>query len=158
MSAVGGTNIHEGAIWGWRVLSPTAPFTEAREYGTATSKVMILMTDGENFHSAYSNINGSYYYGAYAYPYNLRLGAMGLTTIMLEALMDARTVEACNNAKAAGIVIYTIGLSPPNNTTINMLRNCSSGTGFAYFPTKPSELNQVFTDIAAQLATLRLAR
>ena len=90
-----------------------------------------------------------------------RTGAL-LTSLLLvfsaSALMDARTLETCTNAKAAGVIIYTIGLSPPNNTTINMLRNCASGADYAYFPTKASELSSVFEEIAAQLAVLRLAR
>ena len=33
--AKGGTNILEGLMWGWRVLSPEAPFTEGRAYNDA---------------------------------------------------------------------------------------------------------------------------
>jgi hypothetical protein len=76
--------------------------------------------------------------------------------------MDTRTVAACNNAKAAGIKVYTIGLataSTSNQTKVEtMLRNCSSGTGYYYFPTSSSQLTSVFQDIANQLSKLRLAR
>ena len=36
-------------MWGWRVLSPTAPFTEGRAYtANDNKKILVLMTDGEN--------------------------------------------------------------------------------------------------------------
>jgi hypothetical protein len=47
----GGTNQAEGLAWGWRVLSPSAPFTEGRPYNDPSDpvrKVIVLMTDGEN--------------------------------------------------------------------------------------------------------------
>lgn len=78
MQAEGGTNIHEGAVWGFRVLSPGAPFTEGGAYGEAVSKVMIIMTDGENTdynlsthcNAAMRNLNGKCYDSAYGFPYN----------------------------------------------------------------------------------------
>ena len=47
----GGTNQAEGLAWGWRVLSPTAPFTEGVAFNGARDnvrKVIVLMSDGEN--------------------------------------------------------------------------------------------------------------
>jgi len=158
MVASGGTNIHLGAAWGFRALSPTEPFTQGRPYDQATAKVMILMTDGENTTYAANNMNGAYYYTAYGYPYNRRLGAPGWSTSALRAEMNVRTLEACANAKAAGITVYTIGLNPPNSTTRNMLKNCASSEANAYFPSQPSELNSVFTAIANQLSALRLSQ
>jgi hypothetical protein len=46
--------------------------------------------------------------------------------------------------------------NPTTNT--NLLKNCSSGTGYWYFPTAASELTTVFQDIANQLSNLRLAK
>jgi hypothetical protein len=82
MVASGGTNIHEGTAWGFRTLSPGEPFPEGNPYEEATSKIMIVMTDGEN--TAYNipqattnycadtlrTFNGSCYYSAYGFPYN----------------------------------------------------------------------------------------
>lgn len=168
MTADGGTNIHEATAWGFRVLSPTAPFTEGRNYETATSKVIILMTDGENTYWGIDrrydpygspNMNGTYYYMPYGYLWNGRLGTYGVDDQdSMPTLMNARTLETCANAKAEGIKIYTIGLDPPNSTTQTMLENCSSGAGYHYFPTDASELDAVFTEIANQLASLRLAQ
>jgi Flp pilus assembly protein TadG len=162
MASQGGTNIHAGTIWGFHVLSPTEPFTQAKEYDAATSKVMIVMTDGENTAYKSSNMNGSSYYSYYGYPWNQRMGTTSWTDAQLETEMDTRLVTTCTNAKAAGIVVYTIGLATSetsNQTKVEtMLKNCSSGTGYYYFPAAASELEGVFEEIASQLANLRLAR
>lgn len=158
----GGTNIHAGVEWGFRVLSPTEPFAQGLEYSNATSKVMIVMTDGENTAYPTSNMNNAQFYGYYSYPYNRRLGTLSSSKDDLQTEMNVRTVQTCNNAKAAGISVYTIGLAvnltsdPTANT--QMLKDCSSGTGYWYFPTQSSELTTVFTAIANQLSTLRLAK
>ncbi|MHB1103999.1 MAG: pilus assembly protein TadG-related protein [Devosia sp.] len=152
----GGTNIHQGVIWGFHMLSPTPPLTEATDYDSTTSKVMIIMTDGENTHSYSGNMNKASWYVAYGYPYNGRL--TGSSTRALQAEMNKRTLTTCTNAKAAGITIYTIGLNSPNMTTTTMLTNCASDSSKAYFPTVASQLDDVFKDIANQLSNLRLAK
>jgi Flp pilus assembly protein TadG len=156
MSAEGGTNIHMGVVWGFRALSPTEPFSEGKAYDSATSKVMIVMTDGENTHSHSRDFNGADWYVAYGYPYYGRL--TGDTTAELQTEMDNRTKSTCSNAKTAGITIYTIGLSAPNKSTKDMLTDCASDGGKAYFPTDSADLTSVFQEIAGQLADLRLAR
>ncbi|MBU1334499.1 MAG: hypothetical protein KJ944_02405 [Alphaproteobacteria bacterium] len=136
MLAEGGTNIHEGTVWGMRVLSPTQPFTQGAPYDEATSKIMIVMTDGEN--TAYNlsthctaprSLNGSCYNSAYGFPYNSRNNASGSTSAgNIERLgnynngsfssnadlvtgMNERTQQTCTNAKSAGITVYVIGLA-----------------------------------------------
>ena len=158
MDAGGATNIHMGAIWGFRVLSPTEPFTEGNPYDPDTLKVMIIMTDGENTMYAANNMNGAFYYSPYGFPYNERIGEVGWSNAQLREEMNNRTIESCNNAKAANIVVYTIGLNPPNATTQSMLEQCASSLAQAYFPEQPSELDDVFADIAGQLSALRLAQ
>ncbi len=156
MDAGGATNIHMGAIWGFRVVSPTEPFSEGNPYDPDTMKVLIIMTDGENTMYSTNNMNGAFYYSPYGFPYNERIGAVGWSNTQLRTEMNNRTVESCNNAKAANIVVYTIGLDPPNATTQNMLEDCASSLAQAYFPEQPSELDDVFADIASQLSALRL--
>ena len=151
MVADGGTNIHEGTAWGFRTLSPSVPFTEGRDYDTATSKVLIIMTDGENTYwhvnkrydsSATPNMNGTYYYMPYGYQYNDRLTMHpGSTSYLnsdgenLQLAMNDLTLEACENAKDAGITIYTIGLQSPNTDDDQYVdQACASETSKAYFP------------------------
>ncbi len=158
MTAGGATNIHMGAIWGFRLLSPTLPFAEGRAYDPDTNKALIIMTDGENTMYSSSNMNGAHYYSPYGFPFNERIGEAGWSNTQLRTEMNARTVESCNNAKDAGITIYTIGLNPPNATTRTMLEDCASSLAHAFFPAAPNELDAVFIQIANQLSALRLSQ
>lgn len=158
MQSEGGTNIHQGAIWGFHVLSPMEPFTQGSPYDEATTKTMILMTDGENTFYTADNMNNAYFNQAYGFPYNEREGNMSSTDVSMATRMNQLLLETCNNAKAAGITIYTIGLEPPNQATIDVLTNCATGPGYVHFPRSASDLDEVFAEIAEQLAQLRLAR
>jgi hypothetical protein len=164
MSPQGATNIAEGAAWGFRVLSPTAPFTEGAAYGDTTAKVLIIMTDGENTRYPDSYMNDAEFYSPYGYPWNTdgRLGTATTDAHTLEQRVNARLATICTNAKAAGITVYTIGLDtsatdyPSENTTL--LTNCASESDYAFFPNTASDLQTAFTTIANQLAALRLAK
>jgi Flp pilus assembly protein TadG len=171
MQSAGATNIHAGTVWGWRVLSPTEPFTQGRSYDQATSKVLIVMTDGENTAYPVSNMNGTNIYQAFGYPYNnrtiggqahVRLGAVGDSASTLEGYMNTRLSTTCANAKSAGITVYTIGLAvdetsnPSANRTL--LTDCASAPANAYFPASAADLQDAFVSIAQQLAALRLSR
>lgn len=173
MVAAGNTNIAQGAVWGWHMLSDNEPLTQALPYNSgANSKVMVLMTDGDNT-SNYNanNMNLSTLYSAYGFPWNdkpsgapanSRLwGPPGNSTTngtALPAEINVRTRATCKNAKDAGIKIYTIGLSSTNAETIQMLKDCSSGDGYWYFPATSDALKDTFKQIASQLASLRLAK
>jgi Flp pilus assembly protein TadG len=163
MVPLGATNIQEGSAWGFRVLSPGAPFTEGDQYNQSTSKVMIVMTDGENtLYPATDNFNDAQYYSAYGYPSDGRLGAASTDVSVLEGRVNTRLATTCTNAKAAGITIYTIGVGagytsdPTGNEAL--LTKCASQTGFAYFPNTAADLQAAFVSIATQLAALRLAQ
>jgi hypothetical protein len=146
------------------------------------------MTDGEN--TAYNlsghcsgsrALNGSCYNSAYGFPYNSRnsvasstsggnverLGAHNNGSFSSNAdlvtAMNQRTSQTCENAKAAGITVYVIGLatSKAEQSTQavveEMLAACASTRDKAYFPEDPGELKAVFEDIADDLTALRLA-
>jgi Flp pilus assembly protein TadG len=174
MEPQGWTNIHQGAIWGYHMLSSTAPLTEAQGYDTSTVKVIILMTDGENTVNGFddSSMNNADGYMAYGYPgatYNGRIYSTDHPTpdsdANITAAMDDRTLETCVQAKkpvAVGepdkIVIYTIGLNAPNQKTIDLLEDCATDDDHAFFPDDPADLTATFKLIADQLSNLRLSK
>lgn len=160
MSPQGRTNVAQGAVWGFHMLTPGAPLEEARAQTSdeSISKVMIIMTDGDNIHSKNNNMNGATYYTAYGYPFNRRLGKPGDSAETLRSLMDDRLEETCDNAKLAEIKIFTIGLSLTRPESLEMLKNCSSGDGYAFRPTHPDQLNEIFRRIADQISQLRISR
>lgn len=160
MEALGGTNIHMGAMWGLRVLSPQEPFSQGVGYDKGASKVMIIMTDGEN--TAYpsgDSFNNTYYYSMYGFHYNQRLGNLSSTSTELSTEMNRRTLQVCTNAKAEGIEVYTIGLSvDAASANAAMLTSCATDIGKVYFPASSSDLEDVFKAIADQLSDLRLSK
>ena len=155
LSASGNTNLLEGLMWGWRVLSPGAPFTEGKAYGAPDNrKVIIMMTDGVNNYGGANNMNDSSYF-TYGFARNALLGQATTDNSALDALLDAKYLKACANAKAAGVVIYTIGFG--SDVDANLLRSCASQPSYFYAPQNSSDLDPVFQQIAQSINNLRLS-
>lgn len=161
LDAAGNTNILEGMMWGWRVLSPTAPFTEGKGYNAANNrKVLILMTDGQNNYGGWdSNQNFNYSkYFTYGYAKDGHIGQTTYSNSTLNSLLDTKTLAACTNAKNKGLVIYTIGFGSGATASQNLLRSCASSPSFFYQPVNSSDLQPVFLAIAESINRLRLAQ
>lgn len=124
--AVGNTNILEGVAWGWRVLSPTPPFTEGAAASTGVNKIMVVLSDGTNFFGSLPAMANSSY-SSFGYLIDGRLN--GITSGAEETLtqpMNTMTLSTCTNAKMDGLEIYTILLEEPNVTTSALLRDCAT--------------------------------
>ena len=157
MNAYGGTNIHEGVMWGWRTLTANAPFTEGLPDGTQHNhKIIVLMTDGENQMIGLNNENKSMY-SAYGFASQGRLRPPTSSSAALKQMMDERTQRACRNAKRAGILIYTILFDFNNGETRELLKNCASDKDKAFTADNGSELIATFQKIASELSALRIA-
>ena len=157
MQAVGYTHIALGAGWGWRVLSPTAPYSEGVGYDDdETLKVMILMTDGENTVPSQSTMNKSQY-TAYGY---LRQGRLGTTTSLstAESTLDTMLADVCENIKAQGIRVYTIGFDINSSNVQNLLKNCATNQSMYHNSPSSSALQTAFSAIATDLSNLRLSK
>jgi len=185
--ANGNTNLHEGFMWGWRTLSPKGPFAEGRAYDAeGNRKIMVFMTDGFNNWGAQTNtVVGSDYEALGYYSYNgernLRLpdgsagdridyqaalavsansGSSYLSTSRLA--QDELTLEACENAKHAGVEIFTIGFSistdPIDAQGLDLLRSCATNSDHYYAVENASELNAAFSAIGVGLGRLRLSQ
>ena len=77
--------------------------------------------------------------------------------------MDEHLVETCDNAKAAGISIYSIAFDVPNGSSVKvMLENCASsdvgGSKQYYDAQNNSQLVATFQSIAEQLADLAITK
>jgi hypothetical protein len=156
MQATGYTHIAIGAAWGWRVLSPGAPFTEGSAYGNADwNKILVLMTDGVNTIPGRGNHLGSDY-TAYGYLGEARLGTQSRPQAELE--QNVRTTLVCDRVKAAGIRVYTILLMENNSDVRTMLRNCATSPQMFFDTPSAADLEAVFKQIAAELSNLRLSR
>ncbi len=153
----GGTQVHVGMAWGWRALSPTGPFTAVNghplSYSNATTtgwkKVVVLMTDGNEQWPATDNMTGL---GQLA---DGKIGTSSSTSTAVTNL-DTRLATTCSNMAAQGYIIYTIGLGN-NGSTNTELQNCAANGGFFEAAT-PTNLLNVFNDIARSLIALRLSQ
>jgi hypothetical protein len=181
--ASGSTNIFEGFMWAWRTISPVSVFAQASAYtDTNVRKVIVLMTDGENSwypNSAFGfsnmhdslfspmsymvNANGTRVSGSPGLPSRLPTGMATPTTMaQARAALDALTREACTNAKARNIAVFTIGFSVPNDPIdqegIDLLRDCATTPGQAYVANSSTALIAAFDDIAKSVGKLRITR
>ncbi len=150
MDSAGNTHINTGLVWGWRVISPTEPFTEGHAYDNDEfQKAIVLMTDGEN-------VMSSSVYSAYGYLSERRLGTRNAGTAIRR--LNNRTTAVCNNIKAEGIVIYTITFQVSSNTVRNLMRGCASEPDNYFDSPSAGELQAAFRAIGQELSNLRIGR
>lgn len=150
----GGTVTAQGVAWGWRTLSPAAPFTEGAPYDEVT-KVMVVMTDGRNeLVSASDSAIGSHY-SAYGQLAGGRFPSQSISAA--REYIDGRTLDACFNAKAAGIIIYTVTFGLDSDSQA-MWDTCATEASMAYHVDTSSELVGAFNEIADSVGELRLTR
>lgn len=136
MFADGNTNVAEGLAWGWRVISPTEPFTKVE--GTSGipastiapyndvrwQKIMVLMTDGENNVGTGISYSGSSY-GAYGRGSQaLATNRYGTTSSSSwNSTLDTNLATICTSMKAKGIVIYATGFNLSNSSADTLVKN-----------------------------------
>ncbi|WP_419253754.1 pilus assembly protein TadG-related protein [Caulobacter sp. ErkDOM-YI] len=164
MVATGNTNVAMGAMWGWHAVSPNAPFADGQAYGTKNvSKIMVLLTDGDNVMSESSNPNDSTYSG-YGYVWQKRLKNSsnvaldaGSSSTQRRDAMDSRQSKVCANAKAKGVIIYSIGVGVSSHSR-SVLEACATSTDKYYDVTDAAQLTEVFNTIAGSIQNLRISK
>jgi len=170
MIARGSTVIPSGLGWGWRVLSPTAPFTEGVPYSEQrVAKALILLTDGRNQVEGNIGHNNSFY-SAYGYAAEGHLGnTNGSET---REVLDGKTTALCNAIKAnmddiigdQDIYIYTLTFQVDDAATRTLMQNCATppdecpGDQCYFDSPTASDLEDAFESIALGLNKLRVAK
>lgn len=140
MEANGWTYIPSGLVWGWRVISASAPFTEATTADELKDKngvkAIILMTDGENTKSP-------------DYP-----------THDDSDITDANKItdELCDAIKKENIVVYTIAFAVTDATVKTLLQDCGTTPGHFFEPDTAGELNGAFEAIGGALRNISLTQ
>lgn len=138
-NADGPTGGHMGTAWGWYLVSPNwssvwPADAQPKPYGTKNLvKAIIVMTDGI-YNTAYNN------------------GAMA----------SQQAISLCNNAKAEGVVVYTVGFASPKGAeaTLTACASVDPDSGKPnFYPAQNGEaLTAAFASIAAKLGQLRVSR
>jgi Flp pilus assembly protein TadG len=176
MSAQGSTVIPEGMAWGWRVLSPTEPFTKVEgSTNQAAStiapydsprwqKIMVLMTDGENDvlsnGSQVNALNGTWYssYGRGKAALSGGYNRFGTTTISsIGPALDDKLTTLCNSVKAAGITIYTVAFRVTAPVIQNRLKACASGDDKYSYAADGVALAAIFNHIGENVANTNIS-
>jgi Flp pilus assembly protein TadG len=127
MTPAGNTNVAIGMAWAWQTISPVEPMN-APSPAPDLDRVIVLLTDGQNTESRFSNSQSS---------------------------IDSRTEKVCANAKADNVKVYTVRVINGNAT---LLRNCATKPDWFYDVDEAHQLNAVFSAIAQNLANLRIAK
>jgi Flp pilus assembly protein TadG len=135
MDPTGNTNQGIGLAWGWMTLGAGAPFNAPAKDPNYTYKdAIILLSDGLNTQNRWYNSASQVY------------------------LIDARQKLLCDNAKAAGITIYTIHVNTGGDPTSQVLKYCASSDDKFFLITSASQTTSVFNTIGTSLSRLRIAR
>lgn len=159
MTAQGNTEINEGLVWGWRMLSPRWRGYWGGEmdgnslpldyHSRGMAKAVVLLTDGVNTIS--NNSHGSYWF--------LGSGRTGSTSgSTAVSLLDYKTLAVCQSMKDQGIFVYTIGLGPSSGINTTLLRNCATSLNYYFLSPTTAELETVFATIGDSLSNLRVSQ
>jgi Flp pilus assembly protein TadG len=152
MNASGYTYIPGGLSWGWRVLSPQAPFSDGVAYSNkGVRKVIVLMTDGANTRSAVKVDDNSTQHHASSDVYFHTGWDVGVANNV--------TTAVCDNIKAAGMMLYTVSFDVAGDPGIQELLQSCAGNGGKYFNADDNvELADAFRQIGLALLNLRLSK
>ena len=165
----GNTNIPNGAVWGWRVLSPQAPFTEGVEYTAGDwQKAVVIMTDGANYFGS-QNTHFESTFTAYGYAPEERMGdgvdlprdgGGGWDSDRMDDQADEKLLRICRRMKQEGILVYTIMFGLNDSDTEDVFKACATSPQAPYFFNAPTQqqLQSAFSDIAADLVALHVSQ
>jgi hypothetical protein len=132
MEPTGNTNQGIGMAWAWMTLTQSDPYNAPAKDPNYTYKdAIVLLSDGLNTQNRW--------YGN-------------------AAQIDARQKILCDNAKSAGITVYTVQVNTGGDATSAVLQYCASGPQNFYMVTSASQTAAVFSSIGTSLSKLRVAR
>ncbi|MEM1088486.1 MAG: pilus assembly protein [Pseudomonadota bacterium] len=141
LSASRNTYIPAGMIWGIRALSPDTPFTGGEDYVSFAEeggrKAIMLMSDGANTVSP----NNS-----------------GWHNKKDVGKANGYVADICDEAKEAGIEVYTVAFDLDDEDTKDMLKACATDDSYYYDAEDADDLQAAFNSIGRELSELAIAR
>jgi len=133
MTPNGNTNQGIGLQLGWQSLVGGGPFPAppVMNPNYKYTQVIILLTDGLNTQNRwYTN----------------------------QSQIDTRQALTCTNAKAAGIVLYTVQVNTGGDPTSTLLKNCATDSSKFFLLTTANQIVTTFNQIGTALSNLRIAQ
>ncbi|TPL76568.1 hypothetical protein FJ941_25085 [Mesorhizobium sp. B2-3-13] len=150
-----GTNVSEGLSWGMRVLSPAPPYTDGAPWKTpGISKIVLLLTDGENVVYGASEQPTKSDYTSYGYLAGGRFGSDNQATAARN--VDGWTKSVCTQLKNEAVQIYTLVLQSDTPANRTLYSACASDPSNYYAVNDPTKLPDVFLQIANKFSKLQL--
>lgn len=154
MQARGWTQINQGMVWGWRLLSPDwrglwggeTPAALPADYNDPqVQKAIVVLTDGDN------TFNGTK--TAYDTPANF-----GGSESARVAFLNNRLSTVCTNVKAQGVQVFAITFGGSiSSGTQTLMQNCATVPTYYFHAPTNSQLQTVFQTIASELQALRIS-
>jgi len=160
-------------VWGWRVISPGAPFTEGVEYSDADwSKAVVIMTDGTNDAGDDKTTHWDSELSTYGFASEERMGegvddpdrvsfsgSNDVSSGMAEH-MNEKMLRICQRMKQEGVLVYTIVFGLNDADTEEVFQACATSPEAPYYYKAPSgdDLETAFGEIAADLVDLHVSR
>ncbi len=131
------TNIALGMSFGWHLLSPNGPYTDATNYNeSGTLKAIVLLTDGKQTALSWGSNNKQ----------TVKNGEQNLETI-------------CSNIKNINpdpddpqFIIITVAFDLDDEDTVDRLRNCATDEDHFYEASSNSQLSSAFDAITKQIS------
>jgi Flp pilus assembly protein TadG len=139
LTPVGDTYMPSGIVWGWNVLDPDEPFTFTPRANGDPKRAMLIMTDGLNSMEP---------------DYPSHRGVSPPPALVA----NQKTAELCENVKATGVIIYTVAFKVSDSVTLKLLGDCATSSETAYDADNKQALIDSFTEIAKNIAAIRLAK
>ncbi|MEZ5920774.1 MAG: pilus assembly protein [Parvularculaceae bacterium] len=164
LSPGGNTDSAEGMMWGWRTVSPGAPFVSPHAYDDSKwQKAVVLMTDGFNTFSS-ARTNWGTEMSPFGFGREARMGANIDSASEMRDEIDNKLLRICARMKEKGILVYTVtfGLSDSGSEgdTKDVFKACATDDEAPYYFDAPSgqDLKDAFADIASDLVKLHVSR
>jgi hypothetical protein len=183
----GGTNQVEGLTWAWKVLSPTAPYTEGRPYDDPDDpvrKVIVLFTDGANrsldsnndmFESDYNAMNVRRLWRVFETETQPSAGSPGIDPTYRRSIanldgsgdeadmityVNGRQLSLCSAIRDLDIEIYTIGFRMADGSDEEqLLEDCATQDDEHFFDAdNASELLSALDAIGSGIGELRITK
>jgi Flp pilus assembly protein TadG len=151
-----------GIGWGWYMLSPSFnslwPSSGAGAYAPAdTLKAVVIMTDGE-FNTPYCDgvVPDNWGSGLYSSTNRIDCTEDGVSRYT-DPFVQSKAM--CDAMKAAGVVVYTVGLQiDADGDAADLLSNCASTPANFFMPATGGDLSNAFAAIGRDITQLRISK
>mgnify|MGYP000569076333 CR=1 FL=1 len=160
LSAHGNTDSANGAMWGWRILSNGAPFTEGvPDSNTDWTKAIVIMTDGENTVGS-ADTHWDSAPTSYGYAVESRMGVGVNSASEMRDEVDNKLLRICHRMKQEGYLVYTIMFDLDSTSVETIFKACATKPTAPYFQDADTgtDLEQAFGDIAKDLVDLHVSK